>query len=269
MHAKQLAALGGWIASQADTMIQGHHISLINQADYWIHSKARFHRWHGALKMFHSDLTDPQPAHNPWPAIELVVQEVISSELLTRVWGTILTRCDQLSGESQFAGIASGTFVGHIEVRNRATQLLLRGPDSYQHVVVELQRHANRIERWTDLWLSLIDPIEQSSKFAFKPERVNDFRLDQEQSQLNTEASSLSKCDEAGLMWTSFVSGLKLEMQQHPANPDLNHSIAASIVSALPDPSFDPMIMPAAAWEISMEQSCATAESLVGKLLQQ
>ncbi len=269
MHAKQLAALAGWVASQANSIVQSNSINLTTQTEYWLNSRCRFQRWHSALKVFHSDLSEPQPLHDPWPAIKVVVQEVVCAELLTRIWATVLCLQDQVSGDNKFTGIANGTFVGHVEVRNRAMQLLLRSPSEQQNVVAELHSLCNRMERWTDLWLSMIEPVDLAAKFAFDSSRVNDFKLDQANSRLSDAANGVSKDDEAGLMLASFTSSLNLESLQHPANPDLNQSIGADIIHSVPDDRYSSKTLPHDTWRLKLEQSYQDAEALVSELLGQ
>ncbi|HMO14796.1 MAG TPA: hypothetical protein PKD64_06495 [Pirellulaceae bacterium] len=266
MHASQLAVLGAWIAGRADEIALDNQISLENQIDYWVNNKARFDRWHRTLKVFHSDITYPQPLHDPWPAISLVVEEIVVSELLTRVWGAVLNQQSISKGVSDFAGIAKGSLVGHVEVRNRAIHLLLRANDDAVPVVTQLHKYVNRIERWTDLWLSLFPNVEQAAEFAFVADRVQDFKFDEEQSALDVHVDAVSKSQQANLMLSSFARSIE-NVRPRAANPDLNQRIADSVLTALPSQIQVMNYFAAANRRYAAEQSCLDAERLISELL--
>ena len=59
---------------------------MLSVSRYWAASKIRLQRWITTLKMFENDVRNPEQNHDPWPALEIVVQEILYSELLTRVW---------------------------------------------------------------------------------------------------------------------------------------------------------------------------------------
>ena len=86
MHASQLAEIGSWVAIHSSNLIYGQQDQpMLVASNYWTSSKIRLQRWVTALKMFEQDIQHPQHGHDPWPALEIVVHEILVSELLTRV----------------------------------------------------------------------------------------------------------------------------------------------------------------------------------------
>lgn len=269
MHAKQLAALGGWIASRANEIIQLNELDVESQTEYWVNSRDRLQRWHSTLKMFHSDVSEPQPQHDPWHAIQVVTQEVLVTELLTRVWSTVLLEFSHRTGDRAYVGIANGTFVGHVEARNRAIQLLIRCQGIQPKHVARLNRLRNRIERWTDLWLGFMDVSDKRNRFAFEPARVLDFQFDSERVEANERLNEVNEADEAQMMLSSFTSTLNLESVNNPANPDLNREIASNIVCSIPTNQFDILDMPEETWMLKIEKSHKDVQSLISQLISQ
>ena len=95
MHACRLAELGSWVAINSGTLIYGDEGQpLLVASSYWMASKNRTQRWITAIKMFEKDIQQPQLNHDPWAALEIVIQEVIQTELLTRVWSAAVLSHD-------------------------------------------------------------------------------------------------------------------------------------------------------------------------------
>ena len=87
--------------------------------------------WHEAYsvkRMFADDLERDDDQHNPWPAISIVAEEIILSEMLTRVWSAVITQKSSNDQQSEFASIAHSILIGHVEARNRAFRILLDIP---------------------------------------------------------------------------------------------------------------------------------------------
>ena len=94
MHARQMAEVAGWLSACSESVSGGvTPLDPHRGMRYWTAAKCRLERWQTALKVFESDMQYQDPRHNPWPAIEVVVQEILVSDLLTRVWTAVLVQC--------------------------------------------------------------------------------------------------------------------------------------------------------------------------------
>jgi len=281
MHAKNLAAMAGWMASQAGITHWELQLDRHSQNDLWVASKQRVKRWHAALKVFHADISNPQPAHDPSPAIQAVVEEILLSNVLTRVWSALLCHQYLVHGGTDLSAIAHATHVAEVEVRHRANQLLSRKSNINLDGIVELRKLQARLERWTDLWLSKLNSLDVVIRFAFDPPRLRDFSRDTDRSTFqDTKAptptasapgrqgsSSPEPLEQhLGLMLTSFYSSLDLEKAAHPANPDLNQRIASLILAGLPASEIALSAGDLSHLAISLETSLVRTESLVGSL---
>ena len=128
MHASQLAEIGSWVAIHAANLIYGQQEQpMLSATSYWSASKFRLQRWVTALKMFEQDMQNPDPRHDPWPALEIVVQEILLSELLSRVWSATVLTHDWYHQTDELHGLVHAVHVSHIEAKNRALRILLSG----------------------------------------------------------------------------------------------------------------------------------------------
>jgi len=101
--------------------------------------------------MFEKDIKNPQPNHDPWASLEIVIQEVIQSELLH--------------------GLAHSVYLSHTEVKNRSLRLMLECQDEHVKTVERLNALRVRIERWTDVFLGQLPFNDIAIQFAFDAKR--------------------------------------------------------------------------------------------------
>lgn len=212
--------------------------------------------------MFERDLEFRTPGHDPWPAIEIVVQEIFLSEMLTRIFAGILVSHDHFNDNQELSGLAHGIHIGHIEAKNRALRIMLRGQAANEDAFTSMNMLRRRIERWTDLFMAQIPVCEEADAFAFDIGRLNDFRLE------NRQASASEKQRRATVFSASFASDLRSICIQFPANPELNRQIASSVISFFPADRFDSNGLPKSVNMVWVEKSQTDTQMLVDHLLQ-
>ena len=178
MHARQLAELGGWLAICSKALKNSPASDVPDGMKYWAASKCRIQRWQSALKVFENDLKNPQPMHDPWPAISVVIQEILISDLLTRIWTAALSQNSTEFQNHELLSVGHSIYIGHLEIRNRALQLLLEYRSSNEKRVEELDELRRRIERWTDMLLSRMQQLDSAQRFGFDEKRIQDFAID-------------------------------------------------------------------------------------------
>lgn len=228
---------------------------------YWSASKCRLQRWQAALKVFEDDLASPDEMHNPWFAIEVVIEEVLVSELLTRVWTAVLVQHDATRGSQELQSIGHSVFIGHLETRSRAMRLLLHNRAAGQRAFDRIDALRRRMERWTDLLLSRISDIEIGAQFGFDRHRVRDFASDRhlEDDQRRRQMESM--------LQASLVAALRGELSRCSANPDLNREIAVGVLECLPGDCFNASGVPASLLQARLDQSGNDAELMLRELV--
>ncbi len=227
---------------------------------YWTASKIRLQRWVASLKMFENDFENPQMGHNPWPALEIVVQEILISEMLTRIWSATVLTHDWYHQQDEMHGLAHSVHVSHIEAKNRAFRILLHGRAANEEVFDRINALRRRIERWTDLFLGQLPQGDKASQFGFDRNRVIDFNREQR------ESSGPEFLTRQKVLAASFSTDLLRDPIPYTANPDLNRDIAAGVLACFPPDRFDSNGLPKSARMIWLEKSQHDTQMLIDQL---
>ncbi|HMP80563.1 MAG TPA: hypothetical protein PKD54_14005, partial [Pirellulaceae bacterium] len=157
MHARHQAEFAAWLAAHSFTVSQ-HLKSLqgLEIENYWLFSKLRLERWQAALKLFEKDLASSTPSHNPWPALETVVEEILLSEVLTRIWSAILLSADRQRQRDDLSGLVYSVFLRHLETKLRAFRMTLSAQATHTAAFDRINQLRRCTEKWTDLLLSYL-----------------------------------------------------------------------------------------------------------------
>jgi len=168
MHAQDLLQLATIVAVQSSNLkvepAGGYFGS------YWSASKQRIDLWNRELRL-HSNKQTTRFNLNR------ILQEIILSEPLTRIWTAIITSgCDFQNGKEVVAA-AKRMMNLHLDVHYRGITLLSTG-NLHEETVADLVKLEHRTERWTDLLLAYVEQTYPASHLAPNPERCLDFFQD-------------------------------------------------------------------------------------------
>jgi len=261
MHSSQLAELGSWVAVNSGNLVYGEQEQpMLVSTSYWTASKIRLQRWVTSLKMFENDIRQPTKTHDPWPALEIVVQEILLSEMLTRIWSATVLTHDWYHQQDEMHGLAHSVHVSHIEAKNRAIRILLKGQAQNEEAFDRVNGLRRRIERWTDMFLGQLPQGDKASVFGFDRNRVIDFNREQ---RLSTGPEYLTR---QKVLTTSFSADLNRNQIPYAANPDLNREIAAGVLACFPPDRFDSNGLPKSARMIWLEKSQLDTQMLIDHL---
>lgn len=171
---------------EATTLISAHSSSLIELGQtlpqdalhrYWSCSRARLRIWtnrfDACTRESASCGADERSAQ--WEKTESLFNEVFVTELVTRVWGAILTACDRRQMLCDAELIARNVLLGHQEVRQKALRIMLNGPHITLDQIAQVDCLRRRVERWTDLLLGHLVIQYGMHDFAFDAARSFDF----------------------------------------------------------------------------------------------
>jgi hypothetical protein len=140
---------------------------------YWVVSRGRFDHWGRQLRQCTDLLESTHYAVAPmWRRWTPLLEEILISEMVTRLWSALLEAVDERLGVQEFAPIGHSVFGAHIDARRRVLNLLLRGRPSGLSIVWQLNRRRLTAERWTDLLLSQVAERSWLADYAFDPSRV-------------------------------------------------------------------------------------------------
>lgn len=232
LNARDLVELAALLSQHGPVIIAGD-FELAPDAleQYWVASKCRLDRWLRALQPRVVEHNLPQNRHAVLPG---VVEEIFTTEVLTRVWTAILAargkRHDQSDGEM----IARSVMISHMEARNRALKLLLHGTHFNPEQAVELNRLRRRSERWSDVLVGRLLQTAEVGVYAVDSERAREFALD-----MHYQAGLISERQVWGLLMASLRAAFRQSMQDPSPNADLNERVAAGILSGLGPQLYD------------------------------
>jgi len=255
---------------------------------YWTASKCRLERWKWTLYEFRrrqaeqsaapqkaSSKADgfeqlgpsasiPPTSHKPGATSLFLaaLEEILLSEVFSRVWTALLEAHDQRRSCSEAGPIARSVLLDHFEVRRRLLNLLLQ-VDTERSTE---QRHLNQLrtlaERWTDLLLGALADLVQPTEFAFDPARVRDFAGD-----FSLQSPPHVRQQAWKLTLASLRSAFAVGLQPVSANPDLNQTIAQAVVECLPRDIPLLSLPNESLWCLELDRRTGDLENLLSALL--
>lgn len=218
---------------------------------YWTASKCRQDHWARTLKALAADASQlASPAERAMRAqTGQVLDEILVSEVLSRVWLAVCCAADRLRCHQDAGPIANSVLAGHLEARHRVLSLMVYGYGLGVEEAVALNRRRLRNERWTDMLLSFVVDPDDLATCAFEPRRVAEWSQ-------SARDSNLRRRD--GLATVAALA--KLVAAEHkvatsPApNGDLNRRIASSILACFPPSMFDSVGSPSSIQQLALLQ---------------
>ena len=237
MNTHDTAELAAHLALYSSQLVrQPTLVTDVALAEYWEASREQQSSWWRAVSLWHSQLTSLEQAAETFPQVRPVVEEMLVSELLTRVWSAIADVHDHAFGAQAYQPIARNILIAHVDLRNRIWALLTADLALPAEVVEQMVKMRKRVERWTDLLLAHLPHPDVVATWAIDAGRMSDFRDD-----LVDERQALPGSTSADLMIGSLLASLGDVVQEGAAElagSELTIRISAALSSAL-DPLRD------------------------------
>jgi hypothetical protein len=236
MHASQLVELAAYVSAHGPVLLGGEAVvsSKLLQ-DYWTASKLRLDSWSRELKTYETTWHNA-PAHSKlarFRSLRIVIEEILASEALTRVFAAVITACDQKRSASEGEPIVSSILLGHVEARHRALTLLIHGPGVPAEDAVAVNKLRSHLERWTDLLVGYLLSAGDVAKFAAQPSRAREFAED-----LTHQGAWQAGREAWTVLLASLRGGVRAMLQDASPNAQLNRQIAASVAGCFPPHTF-------------------------------
>ncbi|UUO05872.1 hypothetical protein M4951_21200 [Blastopirellula sp. J2-11] len=265
MHARDQVQLAALLATHAPFQIRTmNQISPKGLEQYWTHSKSRLDRWGRLLKDHSESIKEAPTAQLPghWDTIRPILEEILISDVLTRVWTALCIAFDRIHrGESSEATVRS-VFIGHLEARNRALNLMVYGRGLDADLAVKLNRLRRRTERWTDMLLGYVSVATDVKNMGFDNERVQEFSRD-----IREQARDGSHSAGWPLLLSSALDAFRSSTIDAPAHPHLNQRITAAIMSCFGPELFDSTGVIRPLWELRISNYADDTQTMVEQLL--
>jgi hypothetical protein len=247
MHAHDLLGMA--------TVLTWHGPSLIELSrplperaleDYWTASKCRLDRWGHELRLIRDEvcphgqefasLCESPPLD--WSSVSALCDEILTGEIVTRLWTGLLRLHDARRHEAGAEPIARSVLLGHVEARHRVLGLIMKSYGNDSHEAAALNRLRDRCERWSDILLARFAVRGEVEDLAHDPLRLRDY-IEEWSATMTDEA----KQARAALLLGSFSAAFPARPPL-TANADLNGRIAQSILSIFPPELFGNLYPP-------------------------
>jgi hypothetical protein len=263
MLARELAEIAALLAVQSPVVIQGGGVPLTTSEQYWTASKCRLDRWVRVVRQLAAAAEQPPlPSALSWPRVRPVLEEILASELLTRIWTATAAAYDHARGEQDLAPVARNILAGHLDVRRRLLALLADGRAIELTQAVHLNHLRRRVERWNDMLLAHVSPMVDVQEFAFEPERARDFAED-----LDRDAARQDTRFTCQLMLTSLKASFGQGLADRTPNSDLNQRIGSAILGLLSEGACDSMDLVKSHWLDRMTATANETQGMIDELM--
>jgi hypothetical protein len=263
MNSRCLVETGAHVALAAASWLDsGRPVPRRALHEYWSASKCRLQRWLTAIQYLSSQGLDGNPRESAaWAGISPLAEEVLSSELLARIFAATARSYDERRQEVEAGPVAASAVTGQLEARNRVLHLISFGQ---QFAVVEAARLNDlrqKVERWCDMLLAHVALRTDVSELAFDATRCRDFTDDLRD---NPQDDALSR----ELILASLTQSFRFALGDHAPNPDLNEQVAASALSCVGHRPLDvPPPLTDSAWLARLHSKADETAGLIEELL--
>lgn len=262
-QAREFVELAAILASQGGVVIhRADRLSSSSAEAYWTSSRCRIENWAQAIKKFRRTLQSPASKRAAWLAFRPWYDEIIISEVLTRVWTALATATDDKHASHSIEPIARSIFVGHLEARQRVLRLFVDERKLDHKVANRFDCVRRNSERWTDMLLGYLMLEYDVTEFAFAPDRVRDFA-----DGLRNERKDKIE----HYTWPLVRSSLRTSFGPHKSsvlpNKDLNQEILYSVFGAFGPDFFDAIGSFASLWRCRLDHIANDAEMMIDQLL--
>jgi hypothetical protein len=233
---RQIAETAAFASARSAFLLEDRMpVSQEHLQNYWKCCRGRMLDWLRRLETLSGEANCVSPDEHlaMWESARPLVDEILVTDVLTRVWATVLVASDLNRGSRDATPIARHTFNGHLDARNRALRLVLHDLQLPISEVARVDRLRRKAERWTDILIGHLTLNFQLDEFAHDPERAVEFGEGQIR-------EILQATDEP--LWEFVLTGIRLAFaQQQDAAPSeaWNQSIVRSVLGSFPADSFD------------------------------
>jgi hypothetical protein len=264
MHVRELVELAAVVAVHSPAFArQGNAVPQAAIEQYWVASKCRIDRWLRLLRRLTNAADEfPLPAALAWPRVQPVLEEILASELLTRIWTAAAVAHDENRSDENLAPIARNIWLSHLDARRRLLALIAEGRSIGPERGQTLDRLRRRMERWSDMLLAHFSPLIDTAEFAVDAARARDFADD-----LIPHASAAERMLTCQIVQASLSASLAPSLHRQSPSADLNRQIASAILACLPESLTPSGEVASTLWLERLYRTATGAEQMIADLV--
>ncbi len=266
MHCVYLADLAAVLSTHGPAILyRRQSISPQAVTQYWTSSRTRLELWHGAIARYQrAEHSGDWVRMRAWWRDHIgVLEEILVSELLTRVVAALAAGLDRNQDDEELSPITHAIFLSHLETRNRVQHLMLFGRGSSVQNAVRLNRLRKGVERWNDALLGrLWSSVPTEIRYAIDADRARNY----------AEDARCQSCGDAQrtsdwLLAAAMHDTLSRRSSPTVALPQANRQVADSVLLMLRPELFDSVGTMKSLWMHRMQFDCERTNHVLDDLL--
>ncbi|MCA9169093.1 MAG: hypothetical protein KDB23_15570 [Planctomycetales bacterium] len=231
MHCRELIEVAVTLAERSDVLVACHpRLSERHLQQYWVAARGLLNSWGTSIRRCVEQMESTDYVSDAlWLKWTPTLEEILLSEIQTRVWACLLEECDRRAGLHEYSPVGTSIFSGHLDLRRRILAILLRGRQLAAYPVWRLNRTRVSVETWTDLLLASLQVGTHVERYGFDRHRLEQPELPPMPSTTTHETSALLRLAvvrAAARMDFEFLGEVDTERQ------DMHRATHAAIIGA-------------------------------------
>jgi hypothetical protein len=170
-----------------------------------------------------------------WQDHIVVIEEVLVTEMLTRVIAALAAGMEADSDVDEVSPVAHAIQLTHLEARNRVQKIMLHGRGSSVQDAVRLNRLRQAVERWTDAMIGRMSvDTPDTVRYAIDPSRASEYARE-----MRMYGHGPARSTAAWLMNAAMHDTLQRRSSACAALPESNCAVGRSVMLMLRPDLFD------------------------------
>ena len=253
MHCVQTAELASLLSEHGSAIVRSRtRFATPAVARYWATSRNRVELWHQALARYRraEESGDIASLRSWWRDHVVVMEEVLVSEILTRVIAALTASLEVARSAEETSPITHAVSIAHVEASNRVQKIMLFGRGNSIEDAVRLNRLRQAVERWTDAMIGRMSGgTRRSLQFAFDSDRAAHYRED-----ICGLGRGAPRSTAMWLMNASMRDTLSRRTSRQTALPEANRAVTHSVLLMLRPELFDSLGTLKSSWLQQLER---------------
>lgn len=238
MHCVLVADIAALVSQHGPAVLyRGDTIPPEAVTQYWANSRTRFELWHQMISRYrHAEQSgDALLMRSWWREHIVVLEEVLVSEMLTRVLAALAAGLDRAGDCEEISPVTHAVYLTHVEARNRVQQMMLFGRGNSVQDAVRLNRLRQGVERWTDALIGrMMVQHPAHIQYAINSDRAGEYARE-----MRSYGHGPARDTASWLMNAAMNDMLRRRTSAEAALPEANRGVTQSVMMMLRPDLFD------------------------------
>jgi hypothetical protein len=238
MHCVLVADIAALLSQHGPAVLyRGDTIPPQAVTQYWASSRTRFELWHQMISRYrHAEQSGDSILMRSWWREHIVVlEEVLVSEMLTRVLAALAAGLDHAGDCEEISPVTHAVYLTHVETRNRVQQMMLFGRGNSVQDAVRLNRLRQGVERWTDALIGRMT-VQNPANIQYA---INANRAEEYAREMRSYGHGPARDTASWLMNAAMNDMLRRRTSPDAALPEANRGVTQSVMMMLRPDLFD------------------------------